>query len=302
MDRNAGGFVPRKGMRVISSDGEHVGDIDVAEHAYVIVQHGLFPQDYYIPLSAIVSHDDDAVYLDITKDEALERGLGNPMVAFTEPADSPQGPDTLLEDPDEAPVPQDITARDGVSPDLAVRETDDAIIAADEASRNGAIADDVPTDDEIIAADDAARDDTHSHNRQTIELHQEEASATTRPVERGSVRVRKEVVEERQTFEVPVVEEEVIVTRRRVDKDVPDPDAVFTEAHVEIPIRGQEVEIETRAHVVEEIDIDKTAHEHIAEVTETIRHEEARVEGDNIEMDTGTDDVARDRSDDNRPR
>lgn len=286
MDRDAAGFVPREGMSVIGSDGERVGDIDVVESTYVIVQQGLFPQDYYISLSAIASHDDDAVYLNITKDEALDRGLANPMVAYTEAADAPQGPDSLLDAPDEAPVPQDVTVTDDPDRDLLMQDTDDAIIAADEATR-----------DASIVGDDAVHDDDR---HRTIELRQEEASATTHPVERGVVRLHKEVVEERQTFEVPVVEEEVIVTRRRVDRDPDDDSQVFTEAHFEIPLRGQEIEIETHAHVVEEIDIDKTAHERIAEVTETIRHEEARVEGDNIEVDA--DDTTANRADNDRAR
>jgi uncharacterized protein (TIGR02271 family) len=281
MDRDTTGFVPRKGMRVIDVDGEHVGDIDLVEPATFIVRKGLFPQDHYIPLSAIASHDDDAVYLNVTRGEALERGLWNPTVASDDQRQElteHEAAVTLDEEHDDATVFDEADAGE-VTLATPMAEAPEAINTAEVTQEHVVLPED-DTDEVIIAADTAEhRDESH----QTIELHAEEMTATTRPVERGVVRVGKRVVEEQQTFEVPVVEEEVIVTRRRVDKDVPDPDAVFTEEHIEIPLHGQEVEIETRAQVVEEIDVGKTAHEHIEQVTGTVRHEEARIEGDDTE-------------------
>jgi uncharacterized protein (TIGR02271 family) len=255
----------RKGLKVIGSDGEHVGSINLVEPAYIIVQKGIFPQDYYIPLSAIASHDDTTVHLTITKDEALEQGLGNPMVAYTDPGQGPEADHTSVDTADAFPA-NDVDAMDTAS---VVADMDDTVPDI------GDIADKVPTND-AITADDRARDDNQHH--QTIELHQEEVTATTRPVERGAIQIRKDVIEEKQTFEVPVVDDEVIVTRRRVDLDPDEGRELFTEEHIEIPLRGQEVEIETQAHVVEEIAIDKTALQHIEQITETVRHEEVRIE------------------------
>lgn len=269
MDRDATGFVPRKGMRVIDVDGENVGEIDLVEPATFIVRKGLFPQDHYIPLSAIASHDDDAVYLDISGHEALERGLWNPTVAFPDAGSGAPAAGVLPEDQVEAPA---------LDEDLAASLEPESVPADDLA---------IPGSDEAITEADV--EDHAGERHQTVELHAEEITATTRPVERGIARVEKRVVEERQTFEVPVVEEEVIVTRRRVDREISDADRPFEEEHVELRLRGQEVEIETRAQVVEEIDVGKTAHEHIREVTDTVRHEEARIEGDVIDVDASDD-------------
>ncbi len=129
--------------------------------------------------------------------------------------------------------------------------------------------------------------ETHEHrppDEIAVPLTEEELAARTREVERGEVRIEKDVVSEQQTLDVPVTEEEVEVTRRRVDRPATDADA-FEEETVEVPLRGEEVEVEKRARVVEEIDIDKTAREHTEQVTDTVRHEEVRVEGENVEVD-----------------
>ncbi len=117
----------------------------------------------------------------------------------------------------------------------------------------------------------------------TIPVVEEELDVHVRPVERGAVRVEKKIVEEQQTIEVPLVEEEVEVTRRRVDREIRDDDHAFEEHSIEIPLHGQAVEIEKRAQVVEEIDIDKTARTRTEQVSDTVRKESARVEGDGVE-------------------
>lgn len=113
-----------------------------------------------------------------------------------------------------------------------------------------------------------------------VPVKEEELSATKRPVERGSVRIEKDVVEEHQSLDVPVTEEEVNVTRRRVDRRVTDTDAAFTEGTIEVSLRGEAVEVEKRDRVVEEIDIDKTARQHTEHVTDTVRREDVVVEGE----------------------
>ena len=111
----------------------------------------------------------------------------------------------------------------------------------------------------------------------------------------GTVRVEKTIIEERQTIEVPLIEEEVEVTRRRVDREIREDDHAFEEHSIEIPLHGQAVEIEKRAQIIEEIDIDKTAHTRTEQVTDTVRKESARVEGDNVQdpgpPEDDTDDV-----------
>ena len=113
-----------------------------------------------------------------------------------------------------------------------------------------------------------------------IPVIEEDLVAGKHDVQRGEVRISKDVVEEQQTLEVPVTEEEVEVTRRRVDRDVNADDHAFEEGTIEVPLRGEEVNVEKRTRVVEEIDVDKTAVTHNEQVTDTVRREEVTIEGD----------------------
>jgi uncharacterized protein (TIGR02271 family) len=129
--------------------------------------------------------------------------------------------------------------------------------------------------------------DTHIHLDHEIEvpITEEELTATTREVERGEVRVHKDVIEEQQTLEVPVTEEEVEITRRQVDRPVTDAGHAFEEGTIDVPLRGEEVDVEKRARVVEEIDVDKTSRQHTERVSGTVRHEEVVIDGENVDVD-----------------
>ena len=63
------------GATVYGADGEKVGTVATYGGSYVVVEKGFFlPKDYYIPVSAITETTGDAVYLSVTKDEALNQG------------------------------------------------------------------------------------------------------------------------------------------------------------------------------------------------------------------------------------
>jgi uncharacterized protein (TIGR02271 family) len=62
------------GMDVVGVDDEKVGDVADVQRDYIVVSKGFFfPTDYYIPVSAITSVT-DKVYLNVTRDEALNQG------------------------------------------------------------------------------------------------------------------------------------------------------------------------------------------------------------------------------------
>ena len=70
----------------------------------------------------------------------------------------------------------------------------------------------------------------------TLELKEERLHARTTPVEAGEVRVRKDVVTEHRTIDVPVHREEVVVERRLVE-DRPAATAPIREGdEVRIPV------------------------------------------------------------------
>jgi uncharacterized protein (TIGR02271 family) len=133
---------------------------------------------------------------------------------------------------------------------------------------------DIPSDAGIErTADRDVVDDDTMH----VELAEEELSAHTRDVERGRVHVDKVVTKERQTLDVPVTEEWVAVNRQPVDREVPPGEATFTEETIDVPVRGEEVVVDKRVHIREEIEISKEAVTETRHVTDTVRREEARI-------------------------
>ncbi len=63
------------GADVFGADGEKVGTVAEVYPGYIVVEKGFFfPTDYYIPISAIASADNDQVYLNLAKDAALNSG------------------------------------------------------------------------------------------------------------------------------------------------------------------------------------------------------------------------------------
>jgi uncharacterized protein (TIGR02271 family) len=63
------------GAEVFGADGEKVGTVAAVYPGYIVVEKGFFfPTDYYIPLSAIASADNNQVYLSLAKDAALQSG------------------------------------------------------------------------------------------------------------------------------------------------------------------------------------------------------------------------------------
>lgn len=121
-----------------------------------------------------------------------------------------------------------------------------------------------------------------------VPVTEEELSFRKREVERGSVRIEKDVVEEQQTLEVPVTEEEVHVSRRSVNRAADPSDTAFQEGTISVPIRGEEVDIQKQVRVTEEIDINKDMITHNERVTDTVRREEVTLENDTDVNEGGT--------------
>jgi uncharacterized protein (TIGR02271 family) len=248
------------GMDVVGADGDKIGEVSGVEGEYIVVVKGFFfPSDHYIPFSAVNSVD-DKVYLNVTKDAALNQGW------------------------DTAPTTTTTTAAYGT--DQATAAQGD--LTTDTAYTDTTYADDTVTDttlrDETIGTEVGDRDSLR------VELAEEELTATTRGVERGAVHVDKVTTEEQQTLEVPVTEERVTINRRVVDRDVAAGDATFEEGSIDVPVRGEEVEVDKRARVREEIEIGKEQVTTSQQVTDTVRREEARITDD---TDTVVDDVDR---------
>ena len=252
------------GMDVFGSDGEKVGSVAGVESDYMVVSKGFFfPTDYSIPTSAINSADADGVYLNVTKDEALNQGWE-------------AAPDTTTTSGDESIVDAGLHVDNPVPATSAASNPDLTTTAQGEY-----IADDIVTegtDYQDDGDDDAIR----------VQLAEEDLAAQTREVDRGAVHVDKVVTEREQSLDVPVTEEKVTVNRRSVDRDVEPGDTTFEEGTIEVPVRGEEVVVDKQTHVREEIEVGKEQVTETQRVTDTVRREEARIrdeQGNLIEDD-----------------
>jgi len=78
----------------------------------------------------------------------------------------------------------------------------------------------------------------------TMQLHEEELHARKEPVETGEVRVRKEVVTESKTLNVPVTREEVIVERRPASGPPAMGAVIKAGDEIRIPVQQDQVRVE----------------------------------------------------------
>lgn len=69
-----------EGMTVYGSDGEKIGDIASIQAGYFIIEKGwLFPEDVYVPESAVATVDEDEkVHLTLSKDEVEVQDWSSP--------------------------------------------------------------------------------------------------------------------------------------------------------------------------------------------------------------------------------
>ena len=258
MDRTDVGWNFREGDQVFGSEGDKVGKVVAVEPDRLVVEKGFFfPTDYAIPFGAVANYEDGKVYLNLTKDAALNQGWSAQPSDFDD-YDTPGGAFAGL---DSRPAVVTMGATD---PDLATA----AGTATGRDDRVGEQPFEHDSHPDVVSH-------VHDDDRIRVPVHEEELTATTREVELGEVRVEKDVVAEERTLEVPVTEERVRVERRVVDR--PADAAAFEEGTIEVPLRGEEVELQKRVHVAEEVAIGKEAVERTKQVGGTVRREEVRV-------------------------
>jgi uncharacterized protein (TIGR02271 family) len=263
MDRTVQQWQIPEGTDVVGADGDKVGKVVAAESSYIVVEKGFFfPTDYYIPTSAINNFDGDKVYLTVTKDEALNQGWDQQLT--TEPLDSTYDSTYVGSAGTGTGFEGDRLA--GVTPTGLADEVD--MGATDTTLRDRGVYNDTTRATTDVTDGDTLR----------VPVHEEELTATTRPVERGQVRVDKRVVEEDLTIDVPISEERVTITRRAVDREAGVDDLAFQEDTIEIPLRSEEVDVQKRDRVVEEIDIAKDTVQRTKRVADTVRREEVNVD------------------------
>lgn len=258
-----------EGAEVRSADDEKLGKVVGMQQGYLVVEKGFFfPTDYYVPTSAVANYDGDTVYLNVSKDEALN-------------SDWNLNPGAELSTGTVAAGSYDTSINDRLTSDTTL-----GVGSVGTGTVDAGYAGDVATQPFEHAAHEERGAHIHADDRLIVPVHEEELTATKREVERGQVRVEKDVIAEERTLEVPVTEERVTVSRRVVDRPVSGDATAFEEAVIDVPLHGEEVELQKRTRVAEEIEIGKEAVQHTERVAGTVRREEVRV--DDATTTTGT--------------
>ncbi len=294
MDTIAGGSIV-EGTDVYGSDGDKVGSIVAVQPNYLVVEKGFFfPTDYYIPVSAVSGVQEGGVYLNVTKDAALNQGW-----------------DAVPADYDAATGTTTIAADSGR---IASTSTDDTMapgaIGGAMASVGDAMGTPATAAGTLAGAGTAGWDNTDTTRTErpanwdetatgrtdrtvgtdetiSVPVREESLTATKTASELGSVRIEKDVISEEQTLSVPVTEERVRVERRVVDRPVGAADAgAFEDEVIEVPVYGEDVQLQKSVRVAEEVEIGKEAVTRDQQVAGTVRREEVRVVGDVVEGDT----------------
>lgn len=111
-----------------------------------------------------------------------------------------------------------------------------------------------------------------------MQLQREELQATKESVATGEARLRKDVISEEKTIEVPVTHEEVYVEVHPVAEGQVTQTPVGQEEVIRVPIHEEQVNVTKQTVVTGEVTISKRPVEEKQQFTETVRHEEAHLE------------------------
>jgi len=275
MDNSSQQWNFSEGTDVVGSDGNKVGEVVAVHQNYVVVEKGFFfPTDYYIPTSAIANYDGDKIHLNVTKDAALDQGWD------TAPADDASYTTTTTDT---------VGTTDAYATDMGATDVGATTMgAAGLTGGTDAYAADATTSDAYVGGTQGSTTSrVEGDDVLRVPVHEEELTATTRQREVGEVQVSKDVVAEEQVLQVPVTEERVRVQRVAVDREAGADETAFQEGTIEVPIRGEEVDLQKRTRVAEEVEIAKEAVQRTEQVAGTVRREEVRVDETGVDT-TGT--------------
>ena len=113
----------------------------------------------------------------------------------------------------------------------------------------------------------------------TLRLRAEQLNVSKQNVQAGEVDLRKEVVSQQQTVNVPVTHEEVYIENRPVtDATAVDNTPLGQGEEIRVPVTEERVNVSKDTVVTGEVSIGKRAVQETQQVTDTVRHEEARLD------------------------
>jgi uncharacterized protein (TIGR02271 family) len=125
----------------------------------------------------------------------------------------------------------------------------------------------------------AERVDDADRRVERVQLFGEVLRVHKERINRGEVRLRKDVVTESQTIEVPVTREELVLERVAVSGDTPAPSAnIGSGQEIQIPLSEDKVRLEKEPVLREEVSVGKREVQDVATVSGDVRREELRVD------------------------
>lgn len=110
-----------------------------------------------------------------------------------------------------------------------------------------------------------------------LRLREEQLQVSKQPVQTGEVGIRKEVITEQKTIDVPVTREEVVIEQRPVSGQVSDT-PIGEGEEIRVPVREEQVNVSKQTVDKGEVAIGKRQVQETKQVSDTVRREEARVE------------------------
>jgi uncharacterized protein (TIGR02271 family) len=121
------------------------------------------------------------------------------------------------------------------------------------------------------------RTETRGSEVQNIQLLGEVLRVHKERVNRGEVRIRKEVVTENQNVQVPVQREELVIERRAVSGNTP-PSGSMSEQEIRVPLTEERARVDKSAVVREEVTVGKKPVEEVRNLNTDVQHEELVVD------------------------
>lgn len=113
---------------------------------------------------------------------------------------------------------------------------------------------------------------------QKIELLGEVLRVHRERIQRGEVRVRKDVVTEQQTVQVPVTREELVIERVPVSGQATSTTGqIGAENEIRIPLTEEKASLDKQTVVREQVNVGKRAVEEVEDLEGSVRHEELDV-------------------------
>ena len=119
---------------------------------------------------------------------------------------------------------------------------------------------------------------TENQGTQNIQLLGEVLRVHKDRISRGEVRLRKEIITENQSVQVPVTREELVVERRAVDGNTAASGSIGDSEEIRIPLSEERAAVDKSTVVREEVAVGKKRVEEVRDLTGDVRHEELIVD------------------------